>query len=176
MLYAVDMTRHNADITSDKTLRVPVVKAAELLGLTEGAVRQRIKRGTLPIEKANDGSVYVLLDADLVRTNTDNTRTHYDSTSDLHMTIERLDSEVSFLRSELITRNEELRRKDHIIAALTERIPELEPARAPTPETRESPQQPSEPRGDTQVPPDQQEPNLEEEPERRSWWRRLLQG
>jgi hypothetical protein len=94
-----------------------VFEAAELLGLTEGAVRQRIKRGTLPIEKATDGSVYVLLDGEFVRTNIDNTRTN-DSTSDLHMTIERLDSEVSFLRSELSTRNEGLRRKDHIITSL----------------------------------------------------------
>jgi hypothetical protein len=141
------MTRQNGDITSDNTLRVPVVKAAELLGLTEGAVRQRIKRGNLPIEKATDGSVYVLLDADLARTTTDSTRTNTDNTSDLHMTIERLDSEVSFLRSELITRNEELRRKDHIIAALTERIPELEPAREPAPEPREAPEMASKEEG-----------------------------
>ena len=154
------MTRHNADITSDNTLRVPVVKAAELLGLTEGAVRQRIKRGTLPIEKAADGSVYVQLDADLEGTNPDNTRTDTDSTADLRMTIERLDSEVSFLRSELITRNEELRRKDHIIAALTERIPELE---AP-PEAREAPEETaSEEEGKGEAPPQE---------ERRPWWQR----
>ena len=91
------MTGHDGDITSDNTLRVTVVKAAELLGLTEGAVRQRIKRGTLPIEKPVDGSVYVLLDASRVRNNADNTRTDadgtHDNTTDLHMTIERLDSE-----------------------------------------------------------------------------------
>ncbi|HZB83285.1 MAG TPA: hypothetical protein VE288_10660 [Rubrobacteraceae bacterium] len=156
------MMRHNGDITGDNTLRAPVVKAAELLGLTEGAVRQRIKRGTLPIEKAADGSVYVLLDADLMRTNSDSTRTNTDGTDDLSMTIERLDSEVNFLRSELITRNEELRRKDHIIAALTERIPELE---APS-EERESHETPApEGRGNTT--------NAAPDTERRSWWRRL---
>lgn len=167
MLYAVDMTRHNVDITGDNTLRVPVVKAAELLGLTEGAVRQRIKRGTLPIEKAADGSVYVLLDAELARTNTDNTRTDNDYTADLHMTIERLDSEVSFLRSELTTRNEELRRKDHIIAALTERIPELEaPLDTPSepPESAVSPSEEEEGKG-KEAPPQE---------EQRSWWRRVF--
>ena len=152
------MTGHDGDITSDNTLRVTVVKAAELLGLTEGAVRQRIKRGTLPIEKPVDGSVYVLLDASRVRNNADNTRTDadgtHDNTTDLHMTIERLDSEVSFLRSELITRNEELRRKDHIIAALTERIPELEAPREP----RESPPEASTERGKVTIPPGQSEP------------------
>jgi hypothetical protein len=169
------MTRHNGDITSDNTLRAPVVKAAELLGLTEGAVRQRIKRGTLPVEKASDGSVYVLLDAELVRagvnntrTDTDNTRTNTDTTNDLRMTIERLDSEVSFLRSELITRNEELRRKDHIIAALTERIPELEPAREPAPEPRESPKTASESEYKGEEPPP--------DTERRSWLSRFFFG
>src|SRR5215212_9869161 len=153
------MTRQDGDITGDNTLRVPVIKAAELLRLTEGAVRQRIKRGTLPVEKAADGSVYVLLDADLARTNADHTRTDndstHDNTGDLHMTVERLDSEVNFLRSELITRNEELRRKDHIIAALAERIPEVE---AP-PESREAPVTASKETG-AETPPDTQ---------RRSW-------
>ena len=160
------MTRQYGDITGDNTLRVPVIKAAELLRLTEGAVRQRIKRGTLAVEKAADGSVYVLLDAAHVRTNADHTRTDndstYDNTGDLRMTIERLDSEVDFLRSELITRNEELRRKDHIIAALTERIPELEPP----PEPPESPETPSEDPHSIHAPPEQQEPS-----QRRSWWR-----
>src|SRR5919199_2421084 len=155
------MTGHHGDITSDNTLRVTVVKAAELLELTEGAVRQRIKRGTLPIEKPVDGSVYVLLDASRVRNNADNTRTDadgtHDNTTDLHMTTERLDSEVSFLRSELITRNEELRRKDHIIAALTERIPELEAPREP----RESPTEASAESEGVRVPQDQERP---------SWW------
>ena len=170
------MTRHNGDITSDNTLRVPVVKAAELLGLTEGAVRQRIKRSTLPVEKASDGSVYVLLDADLVRndinntrTDADNTRTNHDSTNDLHMTIERLDSEVSFLRSELITRNEELRRKDHIIAALTERIPELEAPRDPAPEPPQTPETAPESGGRGEETP--QEPS-----QRRSWLYRFFFG
>ena len=162
------MTRQYGDITGDNTLRVPVIKAAELLRLTEGAVRQRIKRGTLPVEKAVDGSVYVLLDADHARTNADHTRTDndstHDNTGDLRMTIERLDSEVNFLRSELITRNEELRRKDHIIAALTERIPELEAPREPS----ESPVPDSE-GVDKDKDPEHQEPS-----QRRSWWRAFL--
>ena len=168
------MTRQDGDITGDNTLRVPVIKAAELLRLTEGAVRQRIKRGTLPVEKAADGSVYVLLDADLARTNADHTRTDndstHDNTGDLHMTVERLDSEVNFLRSELITRNEELRRKDHIIAALTERIPELEPAREPTPETREFPETASEEPYGTHAPPMPETP-VSDAQHKRSWWR-----
>lgn len=40
-------------------------------------------------------------------------------------------SQILSLRAKLVTRNEELRRKDHIIAALTERIPELPPPAFP---------------------------------------------
>jgi hypothetical protein len=39
--------------------------------------------------------------------------------------IVRLESEVPFLRRELESRTEELRRKDHLLAAALERIPEL---------------------------------------------------
>jgi hypothetical protein len=39
--------------------------------------------------------------------------------------IARLESEVAFLRTELVSRTEELRRKDHLLAAAMERIPEL---------------------------------------------------
>jgi hypothetical protein len=40
---------------------------------------------------------------------------------------------IEFLRSELAAWQEEARRKDHIIAALTERIPELEAPASPEP-------------------------------------------
>jgi hypothetical protein len=163
------MTRQHDDITGDVT-KVPVVRAAKLLGITEGAVRQRIKRGTLPIEKDLDGSVYVLLDARNTRTNDDNTRTnggqYGDNTTDLSLTVERLDSEVAFLRSELVTRNEELRRKDHIIAALSDRIPAIE---APS-EIREAPV-PASKGADRGEQPQDQEPS-----ERRSWLYRFFFG
>ncbi len=58
--------------------------------------------------------------------------------------VDTLHDQVAYLRGvietrdrELEARTEELRRKDHIIAALTERIPELEPAASPEP--RQSP-------------------------------------
>ncbi len=66
--------------------------------------------------------------------------------------------------AELVTRNEELRRKDHIIAALTERIPALEPASEP----RESSVAASE-RKDESRPPAASEPAEEE---RCPWWKR----
>jgi hypothetical protein len=113
-----------------------VAQAAEALGISAEAARQRVRRGTLPTEKNADGSVFVLID-------TERTRTDDDGTPDKALLEAHLDhalDEIRFLRDELHTRNEELRRKDHIIAAVTERIPELEPAREPPSEPRESPE------------------------------------
>ena len=62
-------------------------------------------------------------------------------------------------------RDEELRRKDHIIAALTERIPELEPAREEPREARESPRTVSEEPDKDTTAPDEEQP---------SWWKRFF--
>jgi len=165
---------------------ITVQEAAHNLGVKEDAIRKRIQRGTLRHRKdPKDGRVYVHLDAvrdtsqDMPPTATyaatqDGTQ---DTTQDASppALIETLQDQVEYLRGvidtrdrELESRTEELRRKDHIIAALTERIPELEPAREAPSEQRESPVTPS------------KEGNKGEETppatERRSWWRRLFEG
>ena len=48
------------DRTKPYTQRLTVVQAADQLGISEGAVRNRIKRGTLGAER-EAGRVYVLL-------------------------------------------------------------------------------------------------------------------
>ena len=120
--------------TQRMTERVTVADAARIMGLSAEAVRMRIKRGTLVSEKI-DGTVYVFLEADPTRPNSERTE---DQTSDRtgEQTIDQTDlvnalrSEVEFLREELKSREEvraeENRRKDTIIAQLTQRIPELE--------------------------------------------------
>jgi hypothetical protein len=57
------------------------------------------------------------------------TQTTMPSAGQTHL-VTSLEEQVSFLRSELVARNAELRRKDHIIATLTECIPELPAPRA----------------------------------------------
>jgi hypothetical protein len=57
-----------------------------------------------------------------------------------------------YLRRQLEVWQEEARRKDHIIAALTERIPELEAAKEAPPEPREAPVSASEDRAGTESP------------------------
>jgi hypothetical protein len=135
--------------------RFTVHEAAKVLQITPEAVRSRIQRGTLPKEKGKDGTVYVRLNVDQSRLiayrTPDQTRSNHDqSLLENSPLIEALRGQVKMLRAELAdwkeivaTRDEELRRKDHIIAALTERIPEFEPPSEP----RETPETTSEDRG-----------------------------
>src|SRR5829696_4185285 len=126
--------------------RVDLQEAAEILGISSDAVRKRAKRGTLAHETGSDGKLYVWVD----NGDPDRRTPPHDDRDEL----------VEFLRAELAAWQEEARRKDHIIAALTERIPAIEaPA---SPETRESPETASAPAEGGEAPSE----------ERRPWWRR----
>ncbi len=179
-------TRH----TPNRRL-LTVHEAATALDLTVEAVRSRIKRGTLAKEKSQDGTVYVVLDSvdrpDPARQGADQSRQGDDQAGDQStaqaLLIERLENEIEYLRQEvedwkeeshqkvdylqreLEVRNEELRRKDTIIMSLTQRIPELEPAR----------DIPSEPRESAVTASGNEENPVHPEPEKPSWWRRIFQ-
>ena len=107
--------------------RVPLSEAARILGVSKGAVRQRVRRGTLRADKGDDGRVYVYLDASMDPS---------PYTVDVHAPRDEL---IAQLRSEVEAWREEPRRKDHIIAGLVERIP---PAIEAPSERRESPETP----------------------------------
>ena len=155
---------------------ITIVEAASWLGVTPETVRKRLQRGVLPGCKM-DGQWVVLLpkqEQDTSQTTPspppttpppkqdrqpDTSRSEQDARQDIphpayERLMERLESENGFLRDELTARTEELRRKDHIIAALTDalkqRLPELSSgapaASRPTQSTREQ----------------------------RSWWQRLF--
>jgi hypothetical protein len=146
-------------------VRMTVQEAASALGITVEAVRGRMHRGKYGREKGEDGRVYVVLTPDQLANGRERSASRSGPTEapvgpnlgersstvrewsaegvDL---VEDLRNHIAFLRAELESRNEEIRRreeehreearrKDTIIAQLTQRIPELE---AP-PETRESP-------------------------------------
>jgi predicted ArsR family transcriptional regulator len=149
--------------------RVTVAEAAEILGVSVEAVRGRIKRGTLEAERTPEG-VFVLLAA-----NQSTDQGAYQTVSAAEF-IEEMRDRIRDLREQLASErraNEENRR---IIAALTQRIPEIEaPA---SPETRESPETPSEDPYLTHAPPTPERPFTEEErasQERQGrWWRRFF--
>src|SRR5829696_3708245 len=95
--------------------RLTVAEAAEVLGISSEAVRTRIQRGTLRSVRES-GRVFVLFDADRTQSDTDRT-------GDRTALVDELRARVAFLETELRTRTEENRRKDHLLAAALERIP-----------------------------------------------------
>ena len=171
--HASDARRHVNDSVDgmSEPIRVTVDEAATLLGTTANALRKRIERGTIRSEKV-DGVRYVLLsDRDMPQhagdtsgdMPPDSAAPSHDTAAGMSAFVDSLEDQVDYLRRQLEVWQEEARRKDHIIAALTERIPELEPASNAAPEPRGDPVNPSE-----------DSTNGESlEPERRSWWRRL---
>jgi hypothetical protein len=138
--------------------RASVAQAAQMLGITEGAVRKRVERGKLRAEHDGAGRLIVYLDA----TTTDATRdTTHDrprqSRSDRYT--RSLEDQVEYLRQQLDqereARTEEKRRHDELMARLTQanaalaaRIPEQLEA----PLTVEEEPEVAEPQSDTAGP------------------------
>jgi hypothetical protein len=147
------------------TLRVTVIEAASILGITPDAVRSRLRRGTLHKETSEDGTVYVRLDTEGLAGLNDQTTVAY---------INELKSEIDYLKETVAKRDEEIRRRDHLLAAALERIPHQ--LKAPPSEARESPEsaeKASDSNTSRSVTEGPQEPAARpQEEEQRSWWRR----
>jgi hypothetical protein len=108
--------------------RLTVAQAAIRLGITEGAVRSRIKRGTLPTAKEG-GNVFVLLGGG---TSQANQTTNTDVPGDQSELIEALRDQIEDLRQERDEWREQARITDRLLSAAMERIPAIEaPPEAP---------------------------------------------
>ncbi len=163
-----------------------VQEAAEALGVTVEAIRGRMHRGKYLKEKDEEGRVFVLLSpdqlpngrAEVYERSTERLGSSSGERSDAHSRadgptvyrrrdfdaeelVEELRGEVAYLKEIVATRDEEVRRRDHIIMALTERVPELEASQ----DVQEDARRPAEGAGGVEHQP---------EPERRSWWRRVF--
>jgi hypothetical protein len=149
--------------------RLTVGQAAASLGITEGAVRSRIKRGTLPTTKES-GTVFVLLGGGTSLANQPPNTGVPRGQSEL---IASLQDQVRYLREQLDAereaRTEERRRHDTVIAQLTSKIPAIEAPQEPTgaAETAEDEPQSAEPRPAT---------GEAQEGVQRPWWRRMFGG
>ncbi len=99
-------------------------EAAKRFGISKEALRKRILRGTIQADK--DPAGRWLIDVDETE-DTGETGPGSGMDRDPEPVAAALKDEISFLRRELETRTEELRRKDSIIMALTQRLPELPP-------------------------------------------------
>jgi excisionase family DNA binding protein len=146
-----------------------VAEAADVLNISQDAVRKRIARGTIRHDRDETGRVYVYLSPSETVHKTDQdsaTKTVQDAY------IRSLEDQIAFLRREL-------ERKDGILLNLTERIPQLEAARSEAPsQGSESPVRDSGP-GPTRTPtnPDagaHGEAQGVQGPIERPWWRRVL--
>ena len=142
--------------------RLTIQEAARRLGISEGAVRKRVTRGSLKHEKEDDGRVYVYLDT--------GGRRGVDAGQD-----EGVDPNsnalISQLRGEVVYLRDENRRKDEIIMqqAMTMRQLTAVPSQ--------------EPPGDADTveeAPDRAGPHSAtggaQEDARRPWWRRVFRG
>jgi hypothetical protein len=120
--------------------RLTIQDAARALGVSEGAVRKRVKRDTLPHDKDENGRVYVYLDAG-VDEGVDEGVHSYSSAL-----ISQLRDEVAYLR-------EESRRKDEIIMQQAMSVRQLTAGTRSHEEAPESPESP----GPSDTPPDRGE-------------------
>ena len=152
--------------------RASVYEAADLLGVTVDAIRKRIQRGTIPHQRDEDGRVWVLLDT--ASNLQDATTSRVPDVAEYAYPVEvrdelvvSLKDQVEYLRQVIGARDLELQRKDSIIAALTQRIPELEPPKEASPEPQGSHADATEEFSDHEAPPKE---------EQRSWWRRFFFG
>jgi DNA-binding Lrp family transcriptional regulator len=162
--------------------KLTVPEAAQALGISPEAVRNRLSRGTLKSVK-EEGTVYVLLEADKPRHTTDMPT---DRPSDISRElVEELRNRVSYLEraleEERETRTEERRRHDTLMAQLMQRIPEIEAPRAARQEPPESPegvvsdeQAEDAVRGNTE--PSETLGGPGSGTARGSWWRRVFGG
>ncbi len=160
--------------------RVHLSEAAEIMGVSKDAVRMRVKRGTLRSEKGEDGRVYVWVN---VSPDGDPNGVHPRAEVNPYREL------VEELRDRVRSLEDANRENRRIIAALTQRIPELEAPREETlQEPRESPQTATE--GEDRDEPRPATAEAQGDPLRprdtaewpvrgtlhRPWWRRVFGG
>ena len=99
--------------------RLTVAQAAARLRVSQDAIRKRIRRNTIDYDQDPDGRIYVYVDpSEIAQVES--------SDASMERLVQVQHDDIEFLRRELETRTEEIRRRDSIIAALTQRLPEIE--------------------------------------------------
>jgi hypothetical protein len=141
--------------------RVTIQEAARRLGVSEGAVRKRVARGTLKHDKGDDGRVYVYLDEGRRRGVDGGQDEGVDPNS--NALISELRDEVAYLR-------DENRRKDEIIMQQAMTMRQL--SAPPEPQNQAESAGSRSGRGTSAEEPGEAQRSAE----RRSWWRRWLGG
>jgi predicted ArsR family transcriptional regulator len=139
--------------------RLSVQEAADVLGTSVDAVRSRVRRGSIASEKGEDGRVYVWLV-------TDESNDKPQAEDEGRELVAQLLDQVHYLREQLRREQDAHAEARRIIAALTQRIPELEAS--------------SEPRGSSVATEEEPSPtpapasSSPQTPTSRPWWRRIF--
>jgi len=158
-----------ATIGEDVVERLNVADAAKVLGVSEQAIYARVKRDTITHEKGENGEINVFLDPEETNSQTDKQPLDNPLVNDyitaLKSEIETLKTHIKSLEHDREEWKEEARRKDTIIMALTNRIPELEATPEAPPDATESVVTDSDTESRGVVP---------QEGQNRSWWRRIF--
>ncbi len=157
----------DADSTSNRQ-RLTVREAAEVLRISQHAIRQRIRRNTLASEKTAAGRVYVLLDRDALASGEPSEDPSGEASG--VDPVQMLREHNQMLREQLAEAHAANRENRRIIAGLIQRVPELETPRA-SPEPHGPQTAPEEPEG-TDTPTGRG--GAETGAQRRSWWRRFF--
>jgi excisionase family DNA binding protein len=146
--------------------RLTVAEAAVLLGTSKEAVRKRIARGTLRSDKDSDGTVRVYIPASPTASPPDSPQARVEGSA----LVGELRDRIRFLEEQLRREQDAHSEARRLVAALIQRVPELEAPQEPpgAPET-------------TSGPPDREDvppPATGGAPEgaHRPWWRRWLGG
>jgi signal peptidase I len=119
--------------------RMTVAEAARALGISESAVRKRVKRGTLEHERSSNGRLIVYLDSAVTGVTGGYRVLEESHDARTERYVRGLEDRVEHLRNELDQEREANRKNKLIIAALEERISELEASQTARvePESRE---------------------------------------
>ena len=151
------------DATSPDMVRYTVPEAAQVLGISPEAVRNRLSRGTLRSEKV-EGRVHVLL------ARPDRSQPIGDVSTDIPTDIvDELRDRIRYLEDQVEQEREARRRADTLLARMMDRLPELEG----------SPDEPG-PSVTGEARPDHDQPRSDapgaQEGVQRPWWRRVFGG
>ncbi len=166
MAYAAvhDESSHQPIRVMDGYEKLTVAAAAARLGASQDAIRKRIQRDTIKWDKDDSGRVYVYLYPSEPSQAADQDAVQAESET----TVEVLRDQLTYLQEIIRTRDEEIRRHQHLLAAALERIPALEEA---TPEPREAPETGSDLRPG--VDPQGDDAGADTDVSR-PWWRRVF--
>ena len=153
--------------------RLTVPEACEALGLSEGAVRKRVARGSLRSERDAQGRVWVVLDAATRRGAAGQTAGQPGGQEEPPL-VEALRDQIGYLQRQVEEEREARRRADIMLTRLMDRLPELEAPQESPQEAQESPQRAPEGQDTSGTHPGRQEPAQGQEA--RPWWRRVFGG